>query len=67
MDTKCIWTKIITSIHGQHGGLGSYGAIQKRNGVWSSILKAIDQMHTKNIIPLSAMRKRIGNRASTRF
>ncbi|PWA71214.1 Concanavalin A-like lectin/glucanase superfamily [Artemisia annua] len=67
MDTKGIWTKIITSIHGQHGGLGSYGANQKRNGVWSSILKAIDQMHTKNIIPISTMRKRIGNGTSTRY
>lgn len=67
MDTKGIWIKIIASIHGQHGGFGSYGTIHKRNGVWSSILKAIDQMHTKDIIPISTVRKRIGNGASTRF
>ncbi|PWA87712.1 RNA-directed DNA polymerase, eukaryota, Reverse transcriptase zinc-binding domain protein [Artemisia annua] len=37
------------------------------SGVWSSILKVVHQMHEKNIVNYSSMRKRIGNGRNTRF
>ncbi|GJX92676.1 RNA-directed DNA polymerase, eukaryota [Tanacetum coccineum] len=57
---------LLKIVHGSLG-FGSHGANHKKNGVWSSIVKASYHMHFKNIIPISSIHKRIGNGSNTRF
>ncbi|PWA68674.1 reverse transcriptase domain, Reverse transcriptase zinc-binding domain protein [Artemisia annua] len=59
-DTKGIWKKIITSIYGPNGGFGNQGSTSKGNGLWSSIVKVIDQMHGQHIVEYKNMRNQLG-------
>ena len=58
MDTKGIWNKVITSVHGINGGIGNLDCIAKATGVWGAILKDIHQMHNQNIVGYSIMKKK---------
>ncbi|PWA86134.1 RNA-directed DNA polymerase, eukaryota [Artemisia annua] len=66
-DSKGIWKNIITSIYDPNGWFGNQGSKSRGNGFWSSIAKAIDQMHDEHIVKYTNMRKSIGNGLDTRF
>nr|GEV67309.1 RNA-directed DNA polymerase, eukaryota [Tanacetum cinerariifolium] len=55
------WVKLIKSIHGRDGGFGTSDWIPFGNGVWVTIVKVVDQMHEKQIIPLNSMALQLGN------
>lgn len=59
--------KVIQSIHGVHGGMGSKYIIQKAGGVWASMVKLFHKMNDMQVIPFSFLQKRIGNGDSTKF
>ncbi|GJW52228.1 RNA-directed DNA polymerase, eukaryota, reverse transcriptase zinc-binding domain protein [Tanacetum coccineum] len=49
------------AIHGDHGIDYSFYNHVRDQGVWGRIVKSINTMHEKEIIPLSFLRKQVGN------
>ncbi|GKE31930.1 RNA-directed DNA polymerase, eukaryota, reverse transcriptase zinc-binding domain protein, partial [Tanacetum coccineum] len=58
-DKRGIWNKIISSIYGQQGGFGSIRSHMHESGVWSSILKAMHQMHDRNLVGDQTLKERL--------
>ncbi|GJU48131.1 RNA-directed DNA polymerase, eukaryota, reverse transcriptase zinc-binding domain protein [Tanacetum coccineum] len=61
------WVKVIKSIHGRDGGFGTSDWKPVGNGVWATIVKVVDQMHEKQIIPLGSMALQLGNGRNVSF
>nr|GEX72921.1 RNA-directed DNA polymerase, eukaryota, reverse transcriptase zinc-binding domain protein [Tanacetum cinerariifolium] len=66
-DHDSIWVKVIKSIHGRDGGFGTFDWNPVGNGVWATIVKVVDQMHEKQIIPLNSVALQLGNGHNVSF
>ncbi|PWA83973.1 RNA-directed DNA polymerase, eukaryota [Artemisia annua] len=66
-DHNSIWAKVIKSIHSRDGGFGTSDRKPFGNGVWASIVKVVDQMHEKQIMPLGSMALHVGNGHNVSF
>nr|GFC57148.1 RNA-directed DNA polymerase, eukaryota, reverse transcriptase zinc-binding domain protein [Tanacetum cinerariifolium] len=56
-----LWVQVIKAIHGDHGVNSSFYSHVRDNGVWGRIVRSINSLHDKEFIPLSFLRKRVGN------
>ncbi|GJT84041.1 hypothetical protein Tco_1058383 [Tanacetum coccineum] len=61
------WVKVIKSIHSRDSGFGTSDWNPVGNGVWATIVKVVDQMHEKQIIPLDSMALQLGNGRNVSF
>ncbi|GJV63889.1 tetrapyrrole biosynthesis, uroporphyrinogen III synthase [Tanacetum coccineum] len=61
------WVKLIKSCHGTEGGFLDGGTTPPKSGVWASIVKACMKLHTRGLVPNSAIRRKVGNGRNTRF
>ena len=60
VENNSMWRRIITSIHGVNGGLDEGNNRLRGSGVWVAL-------DGKGIVPLSTLRKEVGNGSKTRF
>nr|GEY17161.1 RNA-directed DNA polymerase, eukaryota [Tanacetum cinerariifolium] len=61
------WVKLIKSCHGTEGGFFDGGTSPPKSGVWAGIVKAYRELHTRGLVPNSAIRRKVGNGRNTRF
>ncbi|GKC67240.1 RNA-directed DNA polymerase, eukaryota, reverse transcriptase zinc-binding domain protein, partial [Tanacetum coccineum] len=61
-----MWVKLIKSCHGREGGFLDGGSTPK-SGVWAGIVKACMKLHTRSLVPNSAIKRKIGNGTNTSF
>ena len=61
------WVKVIKSIHGRDGGFGTSDRKPAGNGIWATIVKVVDQMHEKQIMPSGSMVLQVGNGRNVSF
>lgn len=66
-DLNSLWSNVIRSIYGIHGGLRLPIHRPKGGWVWLSLVKLIHSFHENNIIPHYFLKKQIGNERHTRF
>ncbi|GJS28886.1 hypothetical protein Tco_0489506 [Tanacetum coccineum] len=64
---NALWVRVIKAVHGGPGLDNSFYSHVRDQGVWGRIAKSINAMHEKGIIPLSFLRKRVGNGTDTKF
>nr|GEZ36761.1 RNA-directed DNA polymerase, eukaryota, reverse transcriptase zinc-binding domain protein [Tanacetum cinerariifolium]GEZ41819.1 RNA-directed DNA polymerase, eukaryota, reverse transcriptase zinc-binding domain protein [Tanacetum cinerariifolium] len=65
---EVLWVKVILEIHGSYGTAGSVFFHQcGGSGTWSRIVRAIDHMHDKGIIPHSYIKRQVKDGSATRF
>ncbi|GKC19136.1 RNA-directed DNA polymerase, eukaryota, reverse transcriptase zinc-binding domain protein [Tanacetum coccineum] len=67
-DQHSLWTRVITDIHGHSGDLGSCFYSQCRGtGVWARIVKSINSLNEKGIIPFSTLKRKVNDGTGTKF
>ncbi|GKB55344.1 hypothetical protein Tco_0906097 [Tanacetum coccineum] len=60
-----IWARVIVAIHGVEAGVDLKGCSCK--GVWASIISTYSKLNNSNILPISALSRKVGNGFSIRF
>ncbi|XP_071686503.1 uncharacterized protein [Rutidosis leptorrhynchoides] len=60
-----LWAPVVSSIYGSDGGV--FNQSSRGKSVWTNITTSIRDMHSKNIIPLLTLRKRVRNGNTTKF
>nr|GEW24487.1 RNA-directed DNA polymerase, eukaryota, reverse transcriptase zinc-binding domain protein [Tanacetum cinerariifolium] len=64
---NALWVQVIKAIHGDYGTDFSFNSHVREHGVWGRIVNSINSMHEKEFIPLSFLRKKVGDGLSTKF
>ncbi|GKB46476.1 RNA-directed DNA polymerase, eukaryota [Tanacetum coccineum] len=63
-----LWTRVIIDIHGHPGDLGSCFFSQCRgSSVWARIVKSINSLNERGIIPFSTLKRKVNDGTGTRF
>ncbi|GJS89701.1 RNA-directed DNA polymerase, eukaryota, reverse transcriptase zinc-binding domain protein [Tanacetum coccineum] len=62
-----LWVQVIKAIYGKHGDDPSFYNHVRDQGIWGRIVKAINSLHEKELVPLSFLQRRVGNGDSTKF
>ncbi|XP_076946011.1 putative mitochondrial protein AtMg00310 [Bidens hawaiensis] len=62
-----LWVRVIKSIY--RNNIDQHGLVQniKGNGIWAMIVKSISKLNDENRIPISVIRKKVGNGNNTLF
>ncbi|GKA14061.1 RNA-directed DNA polymerase, eukaryota, reverse transcriptase zinc-binding domain protein [Tanacetum coccineum] len=64
---QALWVLLIKAIHGEHGDGSSFYNHVRDQGVWGRIVRSINSMHEKGLVPHSFLQRRVSNSASTKF
>ncbi|KAL6508840.1 hypothetical protein OROHE_021399 [Orobanche hederae] len=64
IDPSALWVKVIKSLYGVDGGIGSS---RLKNSTWSNILKSVRVLKDKGLDIPSFCSRKVGNGLSTRF
>nr|GEX00314.1 RNA-directed DNA polymerase, eukaryota [Tanacetum cinerariifolium] len=64
---NALWVQVIKAIHGDYGTDFSFYSHVREHSVWGRIVNSINSMHEKEFIPLSFLRKKVGDGLSTKF
>nr|GEW36191.1 RNA-directed DNA polymerase, eukaryota, reverse transcriptase zinc-binding domain protein [Tanacetum cinerariifolium] len=68
IERNALWVKIIKSVHRDYVGFITNRASDfKQKGVGRTIVRTINNVHDKNIIPANSISKRVGDRMSTKL
>ncbi|GJU07589.1 hypothetical protein Tco_1124019 [Tanacetum coccineum] len=66
-NSQSLWVLLIKAIHGENGDASSFYNHVRDQGVWGRIVRSINSMHEKGLVPHSFLQRRINNGASTKF
>ncbi|KAL4557887.1 hypothetical protein LXL04_036081 [Taraxacum kok-saghyz] len=65
--TEALWVKILTSIHGDKGGLNGEIKTKIQGSIWLNIINSFNSLNNANLNPSSLISIRIGNGVNTCF
>ena len=66
-EPDAIWVRVIQSIHGVHGVMGSNSTKPKSGGVSASMVRLFNKVNDMHAIPFSFLGKYIGNGGTIKF
>ncbi|GJZ83149.1 hypothetical protein Tco_0648322 [Tanacetum coccineum] len=66
-EENALWTKVIASIYGPHGGLTTGSISSYKSGPWYQIMKLKDDLLSCGISLPSLFKRKIGNGLNTKF
>ncbi|GKD52283.1 hypothetical protein Tco_1281259, partial [Tanacetum coccineum] len=65
--SQSLWVLLIEAIHGENGDASSFYNHVRDQGVYGRIVRSINSMHEKGLVPHSFLQRRVNNGASTKF
>nr|GEW16323.1 RNA-directed DNA polymerase, eukaryota [Tanacetum cinerariifolium] len=66
-DPQSLWVLLIKAIHDENGDASSFYNHVRDQGVWGRIVRSINSMHEKGLVPHSFLQRHVNNDASTKF